>query len=226
MRLCEHGAECHAGLAADAVASAPEAARAWLLIEHPGPWAAGELDTAGLPPIAREADALGIRVQLIRRVGESGGRVYAAWTAGPAPWAGEFAGDLEALAAGSESAITLPVDPLYLVCTHGRRDACCGRFGGALARTLAGRGYPVWETSHVGGHRFAANLVILPHGLYYGPVSADRAAAAIDAYQQGLVIESRYRGRAGLPAAGQAAEHAELSAAGSIVLPGTAVTMR
>lgn len=226
MGLCEHGAECHAGLAGDAVASAPAKSRAWLLIEHPGPWAAAELDTAGLPEIAKEADALGIRVQLIRRPGEAGERVYAAWTAGPSPWAGEFTGDLEALAAGSESAIGERSDPLYLVCTHGRRDACCGRYGGALARALAGRGHPVWESSHVGGHRFAANLVILPHGLYYGPVTVDAAAAALDAYQHGLVIAPRYRGRAGLATADQAAEHAELSVTGSILLRGAPVTTR
>jgi hypothetical protein len=224
--LCEHGAECHAGLAVDAVASAPEAARAWLLIEHPGPWAAEQLDTAGLPEIAKEADALGIRVQLIRRPGEAGRRIYAAWTGGPSPWTGEFTGDLSALAAGLESAIAEPSEPLYLVCTHGRRDACCGRYGGALARALAGRGYPMWETSHVGGHRFAANLVILPHGLYYGPVTVDSAATAIDAYRQGLVIAPRYRGRAGLATAEQAAEHAELSVTGSIVLRGAPVTAR
>ena len=84
---------------ADAAASAPEQSRSWLLIEHTGPWAAEELDTAGLPPLARNAVALGIRVQLIRRPGEADGRVYAAWTAGPSVWAGEFTGDLEALAA-------------------------------------------------------------------------------------------------------------------------------
>jgi hypothetical protein len=226
--LCEHGQECHLGVAsasADAAASAPERSRSWLLIEHSGPWAAEELETAGLPPLGRDAVARGIRVQLIRRRGEASTRVYAAWTAGPSAWAGEFTGDLDALAAGSELAIAEPAEPLFLVCTHGRRDACCGRYGGALARALTDRGYPVWETTHVGGHRFAANLVILPHGLYYGPVSADGASAAIDAYRRGMVLADRYRGRAGLPASEQAAEIAELSAAGSLALRDAAVTM-
>ena len=35
--VCEHGAECHDGTE-PSLASAPEASRAWLLIEHPGPW--------------------------------------------------------------------------------------------------------------------------------------------------------------------------------------------
>ena len=70
---------------------------------------------------------------------------------------------------------------------------------------------PVWETTHVGGHRFAANLVLLPHGLYYGPVTVALAAAAIDAYQRGSVVVDRYRGRAGQPQAEQEAEYARLA---------------
>ena len=87
---------------------------------------------------------------------------------------------------------------MFLVCTHGKRSACCARFGAPLAQALAAR-QPgqVWESTHVSGHRFAANLVILPHGLYYGPVSLAAAVAAIDAYQRGSVWPDRYRGRAG-----------------------------
>jgi hypothetical protein len=49
---------------------------------------------------------------------------------------------------------------------------CCARLGVPLAQALAARHPgPVWETTPVGGHRFAANLVLLPHGLYYGPVT-------------------------------------------------------
>jgi hypothetical protein len=89
-------------------------------------------------------------------------------------------------------------DPLYLACTHGKRNVCCARLGGLLAQALAARHPgPVWETTHVGGHRFAANLVLLPHGLYYGPVTVVLAAAAIDAYQRRSVVVDRYRGRAG-----------------------------
>jgi hypothetical protein len=210
----------------DSSASAPEASRAWLLIEHQGPWAAESLESTDVPAVALEAAELGVRVQLIRRPGETAERMFAAWTAGPSVWAGEFSGDVAALAAGSEAAVRERCEPLYLVCTHGRRDACCGRYGGALARGLAEAGYPVWETTHVGGHRFAANLVILPHGLYYGQVDLAGAVAALEAYQDGRAVVRGFRGRAGLPAADQQAEHVELERAGSLVLPGVAVTTR
>ena len=76
----------------------------------------------------------------------------------------------------------------------------------------------MWETTHVGGHRFAANLVLLPHGLYYGPVTVGLAAAAIDAYQRGSVVADRYRGRAGQPRADQEADYARLAEGGALPL--------
>jgi hypothetical protein len=97
--------------------------------------------------------------------------------------------DLARLAAAEPVAFGSPVgEPVFLVCEHVQRNACCARFGGPLAVELTAR-YPgqVFQTTHVGGHRFAANLVILPHGLYYGPVDLALATAAISAYSGGVV---------------------------------------
>ena len=218
-------------------ASAPEASRAWLLIEHPGPWP-HEPTEAVLPPllafVVRAADAAGVRVQMIRRPGR--GRpgatrsIYAGWTEGAQPWlrhatwsaesAALAALDVEKLAAGSAPEFGSEVsEPVYLVCTHAQRSACCARWGGPLAQALAAL-YPgqVFQTTHVDGHRFAANLVILPHGLYYGPVGLDGAVAAIGAYRRGAVTAWRYRGRAGQPRAVQEAEQSLLVEAGSLEL--------
>jgi hypothetical protein len=234
---CEHGAACHDGTESSA-ASAPEASRAWLLVEHPGPWPA-EATEAELPgplgDLVTFADSLGIRVQLIRRPGRRPASdvrsVFTGWTAGGEPWlrhgqlrAGPLPSDLglagldlreldlKELAAGIIPAFGAAVaEPVYLVCAHARRNACCARFGAPLAQALAAR-HPgqVWETTHVGGHRFAANLVILPHGLYYGPVGVAQAAAAIDAYADGTFSPLRYRGRAGQPKPEQQAEYERL----------------
>ncbi len=220
------------------MASAPEASRAWLLIEHPGPWpheAAEAAQPAVLGELVRAAADLGIRVQMIRRPGRRRQvgdvrRVYVGWTAGREPWLrlGSVSAtapdlserDLKELAAGiTPSFGSPPGEPVFLVCTHAKRSACCARFGTPLAQALAAR-HPgqVWETTHVGGHRFAANLVILPHGLYYGPVGVDAASIAISAYQRGAVAPGRYRGRAGQPKPVQEAEYARLAEAGSLAV--------
>ncbi len=219
------------------MASAPEASRAWLLIEHPGPWPAEPTETllpAPLGALVAFAAGLGVRVQMIRRPGRRPARdlrhVFVGWTAGTGPWlrrhelsAGSAAltePDLKELSTGIPPAFGSPAEePVFLVCTHGRRNACCARLGAPLAQALGARTPgQVWETTHVGGHWFAANLVILPHGLYYGPVGVDAATAAIGAYRQGTITPARYRGRAGQPQATQEAEYARLTRAGSLEL--------
>ena len=155
--------------------------------------------------------------------------MFTGWTAGETPWlrrydlatAGALTRQLDGVAEGHAPQFGLPVpDPLLLVCAHGRRDVCCARLGGPLARRLA-RTWPaeVWETTHVGGHRFAANLVILPHGLYYGPVAGSAAEAAVLAYQRGEVALDRYRGRAGQPQDIQQADYLAMKASGDFSLP-------
>jgi len=212
-----------------APATAPVASRAWLLIEHDGPWAHSAVETplpAPFGDLAAQADRAGIRVQLIRRPGQGGaGAVFAAWTNGPGPWVGRVDGvvrsdgglDLAGIAEGVAPAGAAAAGPLYLVCVHARRDRCCGRFGVPLARSLAER-YParVWETTHLGGHKHAANLALLPHGLYYGPVDLAAAVGAVEAYRAGEIVAHRYRGRAGHDEAWQQAEHARLAARGSV----------
>lgn len=187
------------------------------------------------------AVAAGIRVQLIRRPGRREAArmdrpraMFAGWTAGAVPWLrrgevsvldgcgpdGALGPDLDALSSGRPVAFGVPVGgPVILVCGHARRNACCARFGVPLAQSLAAqRPAQVWESTHVGGHRFAANLVLLPHGLYYGPVDTARAVAAISAYERGAIVPERYRGRAGQPHDAQAAEHDRLAQAGSLAV--------
>jgi hypothetical protein len=101
---------------------------------------------------------------------------------------------------------TARTDPLYLVCTNGRRDACCALFGRPLVTALSAASPHVWESSHVGGHRFAANLVCLPEGLMYGRVTPAGGVALVEAHRSGRLDVRALRGRAAWPAAAQAAE--------------------
>lgn len=101
--------------------------------------------------------------------------------------------------------------PLYLVCTNGRRDLCCAHYGlpvynALVSATKSGHQPLVWQSSHVGGHRFAPNLLCLPHGLMYGRVDADAAMAIVDADMNGRLLLPNLRGRVQDPPIAQAAE--------------------
>jgi (2Fe-2S) ferredoxin len=82
--------------------------------------------------------------------------------------------------------------------------------GRPVAMALAAaRPEQTWECSHVGGDRFAANLVVLPHGLYYGRVDEDNVAEVVAAHERDEVVPRLLRGRSRwLPAAQAAQQHA------------------
>ncbi len=102
-----------------------------------------------------------------------------------------------------------PVEhPLFLVCTHGKHDRCCAKFGRPLydaVREQVDEEW-VWQSSHVGGDRFAGNLVVLPDGVYYGRVEPSDAWPVVEAALEGRVHLPLYRGRSCYGFAAQAAE--------------------
>ncbi|HMF58651.1 MAG TPA: sucrase ferredoxin [Pyrinomonadaceae bacterium] len=102
---------------------------------------------------------------------------------------------------------TLTQEPMFLVCTHGRRDKCCAKFGYPLYKSLRTNvGSAVWQSSHVGGDRFAANLICFPHGLFYAHVTEDAGRKIIGEYTEQRMVLEKYRGRACYSNAVQAAE--------------------
>jgi hypothetical protein len=107
--------------------------------------------------------------------------------------------DLAGLANGGPQGFGAALrDRVLLVCTHGKRDACCARYGAPVARELAARGLPVWETTHLGGDQFAANMVCLPDGTYHGRLDRDSVDEVASACLRGEVSPAHYRGRAGV----------------------------
>jgi hypothetical protein len=110
-----------------------------------------------------------------------------------------------------------PVDhPLFLVCTHGKHDPCCARYGRPLYEALHDELDPqwLWQTTHVGGDRFAGNLVCLPEGLYYGRAEGGAALRILDEHLAGRIVLDFYRGRSCHPFAVQAAEREVRQATG------------
>ena len=98
--------------------------------------------------------------------------------------------------------------PLYLVCTHGKRDQCCAKWGTALYKAMAeGEDERVWQATHLGGHRFAATMVCLPEGLQYGRLGQEDGAPLMDAHARGDLYDlDKYRGCTAWSSRVQAAE--------------------
>jgi hypothetical protein len=116
--------------------------------------------------------------------------------------------DLDSVARGADlQGGELMKTPLYLVCTHGRRDKCCAKFGIPVYNALREQaGESVWQSSHVGGDRFAANLVCFPHGLFYAHATPDSAREIVSEYARGRLVAEKFRGRACYYGFAQAAE--------------------
>lgn len=211
-------------------ATAPELISTWLLVEHPGPWPTrgfpADLDEA-TARVLHAAEERGVRVQFIRRVRERRREPRQIIVAGRGDGRGDGRGwaerrviahgtelaalDLDALAAGRPPGFGVLVDaqtPVVLVCTHGRRDVCCARLGRPVAVGLDEiLPEQVWETTHVGGDRFAANVVTLPGGHYHGGLTAPDVPRMAAALRSGELVLDLWRGECGTPAEQQAAAY-------------------
>lgn len=197
----------------------------WFLLEHPGPWGEEALRHARLPAglgdlLRRRERELKIRVLLIRRPGRrsGGGRSCFAIHTGPdrawmeraeLPDVRDVAAlDLEALGRGASVGLTPVGGALFAVCTHGRRDPCCAERGRPLASAIA-HAFPdqTWESTHIGGDRFAGNMIAFPHGFYFGRIGAADGALVASSYVDGAIDLTHLRGRSCRPTDVQAAEH-------------------
>ncbi len=199
--------------------------RSWLLIEQPGAWPADALENLldeAFPAERRELletlrRSHGLRPLLIRRPGRhhrDPNRPHTVYVGGGEPgnrWLerleirdlSELAElDLEAVANG-RGGLGEPVTvPLFLVCTHGTKDMCCAVLGRPLASVL-NTNHPglAWEVSHVGGDRWAGNLLVVPHGFLHGQLNPAEAALVAKAALRGHVEPEQLRGRTSAPTA-------------------------
>jgi len=212
------------GQRGDDLAGTASTVRAYLLVEWSGAWGIDALRDSRLPDeakrVLRSAPKLGVRVNLVRRhrapARQDVTRVLAAYADPERPWleAAELTSpaqvadlDLAALGAGRSPGLTPVAEPVFAVCTHGRHDACCAELGRPLAAALSeAQPDATWEVSHVGGDRFAGNLLVLPHGLYYGRVDPPAAVAIAAGHRSGHLDLDHLRGRSSYPMPVQAAE--------------------
>jgi hypothetical protein len=199
----------------------------WILVEYRGLWSRDVLPGSGLSDQVkqrlREQASARPRTKLLfvrrtERRGRPDLRVF--WGSSTERGATLFQAELESYDDLLELDLTAPglpfEPPLLLVCTHGKHDPCCAQHGRPLYQALSElvEDERVWQVSHVGGDRFAGNLVVLPQGLYFGRVAAAEAWAVLDEYLAGRIDLAHYRGRSAYSFAVQAAERVVRESAG------------
>jgi hypothetical protein len=205
----------------------------WLLVEYRGLWGPDALRGSGLSDQVKRALREQVRARphtrllFVRRPDRRGRpelRAYAATSR-----AGEESLRCHALESYEDlrtldlaSAGKPLVNPLFVVCTHGKHDPCCARYGRPVFEALAEQLEEewVWQSTHVGGDRFAGNVVCLPHGVYYGRLDREDAVALLDEHLAGRILLEKYRGRSIFTFAEQAAERGIREREGVLELDG------
>ena len=215
----------------DELAGTASTVSAFLLMEEPGPWGIDAWRDARLPDglgleVLRRSAATGVKALLIRRpamgrghpasAGAPGRRVFAAYVTADGGWveSGQLTDprevldlDLASLRAGRSVGLSPWPEPIFAVCTHGRHDPCCAERGRPVALAIAeAEPEAAWASSHLGGDRFAANLLVLGAGLYYGGLDEQSARRVVAAHRAGRLDLEHLRGRTCWPMSVQAAE--------------------
>ena len=184
----------------------------WLLVEDRSAWGDKAVRDVLGAELESRAKAAGIRLLLVRRregdpAADASRRIFLVDVE-----SGEMAlrtigdvRDLDGLLEVPCADFGEPVrEPIFLVCTNGKRDACCALRGRAVLAALPRES--TWECTHLGGHRFAANLVCLPDGLVYGRVAPVEGSRLVADYRDGRLDPALLRGRSAWPAPAQVAE--------------------
>jgi len=215
-------------------------ARAWLVLEQPGPYGRDALTDSHLPAeigaaLAAACEGTRTTVLLARTVGrhadDGAGGPRRFWFAHTAPGGVRMRSgtiddavlvrpDLPTVLADAAHGQLPPWgvrddDPLLLVCTNARRDRCCAVEGLPLAEVVSAVGARVLEVNHLGGHRFAPTAMQLPHGYVFGRLDVASATEVLDAAGEGRIgAMELLRGRTSAAPAAQAAAVAVRRASG------------
>jgi len=219
------------GRAGEPLAGTAEPTDCWVLLEYPEPWGAAATTDNTLPQVTRDwlddqlaalrGLGLSTRLQFIRQQQLRDKRSLSLFVVHNDPvdprihrFQFNSHAELDALdlpglwqdpAAYAEHRFG---GPLFCVCTNGQRDQCCSVHGMRVYAELSRQvGDAAWQTTHLGGHRFAATLVAFPSGAVYGRVGAQDVAALVQAENEGKLVLQKLRGRSCWPKDVQAAEY-------------------
>jgi hypothetical protein len=210
--------------AGEPICGSASTVRAFLLVEAPGPWGVDAVSGSRLPDevkawlggVARRDRVRPLMIRGHGRQRTGGTRVFVASVGGSRPWVETTVLadvrslvdlDLSGVFGGRSAGLTPYDEPMFFVCTHGRHDACCAERGRPVCKAMhAVAPDHTWEVSHIGGDRFAPNLLVLPYGLYYGRLAPEDVGEFVDLHRAGRLSLPHLRGRCAYPFPLQAAE--------------------
>jgi hypothetical protein len=195
----------------------------WFLLEYRGHWSDSTFATSKIPENVKKRlnehleNIANSRLQLIKRQNnpEELLKFYVAMSSelGPKVYEVDLT-EYEDLLELDLSEILgndlyLRKDPVFLVCTNGEYDKCCGKYGVPvyLEAVKNENAFATWQTTHLGGHRFAANVLFLPEGIYYGRVRGVDVSKLIMHFVNNDIDLEHYRGRSCYSKDVQAAEY-------------------
>ncbi|BAU95019.1 hypothetical protein N24_0757 [Corynebacterium suranareeae] len=212
----------------------------FVLLEHAGPWSRDVLDGGTFDPdltaqLKKHLKASRMGLQLIRKPGREGRNVekhnlFLVFSEAAiiehleldAP-AGIL--DLDLSGPGKNNAQRMD-DPMLLICTHSKRDACCAIKGRPLAAAVEPQFGPlhVWEASHTKGHRFAPSMLLMPWNYSYGQLDEEETVQLFQGAMDNKLFLPGNRGRGIYDERGQVAEIAVAEAFGDAVAPASLQT--
>lgn len=231
--------ECSRAVGEQVFGTAPRV-DVWILLGYGGTWGAKAIPESSLPEAVKaQLTAWGetiphCKTLLIKGVGQ-GIPLFVALSSETSPVLYRFdLPDYDALSSIDMAAVLRRdaqynaqqvSEPLIAVCTNGRRDASCAKYGLPIYRELA-RHAPelVCEVTHIGGHRFAGTLAVLPAGVVYGQLDADDAPEILQTARERDLVLEKLRGRTCYDAPMQAADYYLRAILGERALSGIAFT--
>jgi hypothetical protein len=188
----------------------------FLLAEWPHPWPRDAAEVEALAPAIDTLRAAGVRLQLVQSLSPGADRAlrlvlyrrsdpssFSGYVRSEATTSAPSIG-IDALRLLQQPATEWTSDGVtdVLVCTHGKRDTCCGSAGTTLAmaaeRSIGSPAVRVWRTSHLGGHRFAPTALVLPLGTMWGRLDEPALAGIVHQTLPADRAAAHFRGTCGI----------------------------
>ena len=199
VNLGDRAARCSSEASHEPLAGTAPLAAGWLLIRSDGAWGSHAVSQVVSAELEQWAAHLSYKIILVRQ------HASRKFSSGIQYWISRgtdqlLSGQMASLAEIPDVGQAIPAQPMLVICTNGARDQCCALHGLNLRKSLdlelsETERESVWESTHIGGHRFAPTCLYLPGNLVLGRLTVP---AAVSLIRHGEITLDNIRGRSHL----------------------------